>query len=163
MIVSGLSPDQQHAMLRLLEEALANEVVMKQRIDGLVTQTKSLEIRIVEVKTILQVEQEIPSQIPLRRPVILIDAFEEKMLPFHLDFIDSFEALSAVLLIRFKCKGDDAIYRIRQQLFVLYEHSRQRQIDMNGTCENAFKVIAQHHRERNISADRDSSRDKLSI
>jgi hypothetical protein len=131
-------------MFRLLEEVLANEEATKQRMNDLIAQNKTLEVHLVEVKTMLMVQQELPSQIPLRRPVILIDAFEERMLPFHLDFIDSFEALSAVLLIRFKSKGDDAIYRIQQQLFVLYEHSRQSQIDMSGTCENAFQVIDQN-------------------
>jgi hypothetical protein len=143
--ISGLSPDQQHAVFRLLEEALANEEAMKQRVDALVAQSKALEVHIVEVKTIMQIQQEIPSQVLLRRPVILIDAFEENRLPFHLEFIHSFEALSAVLLARFKNKGDDAIIRIRQQLFVLFEHSRQRQIDMSGTCESAVTVTVQHH------------------
>jgi hypothetical protein len=145
MTGSGLSPDLQHAMFRLLEEALANEAAMKQRIDDLVTQNKSLEVHFVEMKAMLVVQQEMPSQVLLRRPVVLIDAFEENRLPFHLEFIDSFEALSAVLLVRFKNKGEDAMYRIRQQLFVLYENSRQRQIDMSGTCANAFRVIIQHY------------------
>jgi hypothetical protein len=145
MTDSGLSPDLQHAMFRLLEEALANEAAMKQRMDDLVTQNKSLEVHFVEMKAMLVVQQEMPSQVLLRRPVILIDAFEENRLPFHLEFIDSFEALSAVLLVRFKNKGEDAMYRIRQQLFVLYENSRQRQIDMSGTCANAFRVIIQHY------------------
>jgi hypothetical protein len=145
MTDSGLSPDLQHAMFRLLEEALANEAAMKQRMDDLVTQNKSLEVHFVEMKAMLVVQQEMPSQVLLRRPVILIDAFEENRLPFHLEFIDSFEALSAVLLVRFKNKGEDAMYRIRQQLFVLYEHSRQKQIDMSGSCSNAFKVFVRHH------------------
>jgi hypothetical protein len=134
-------------MLRLLEQALANGEAMEQRIDNLVTQNRTLEAHLVEVKKILQVQQELPSQILLRRPIILIDAFEESRLPFHLEFIDSFEALSAVLLVRFKHKGEDAIFRIREQLFVLYEHSRQKQIDMSGSCSNAFKVAIQHVEE----------------
>jgi hypothetical protein len=142
--VSGLSTDQQHAMFRLLEQVLANEEAMKQRVDDLITQNKTLEVQLVEVKTIIQVQQEIPPQVMLRRPVILIDAFEENRLPFHLEFIDSFEALSAVLLVRFKEKGDDAVYRIRQQLFVLYEYFRQKQIDMSKSCLKAFKVIVEH-------------------
>jgi hypothetical protein len=160
MTVSGLSPDQQHAMFRLLEKALANEEAMKQRMDDLVAQNKTLEVHLVEVKTILQVQQELPSQVLLRRPVILIDAFEENRLPFHLEFIDSFEALSAVLLVRFKDKGEDAVYRIRQQLFVFYEHSRQKQIDMSGSCSRAFKVPIQYNGGTSVGADQDSSLDK---
>jgi len=76
----------------------------------------------------------------LRRPVVLIDAFEDNRLPFHLEFINSFEALFAVLEIRFKDKGIHAQRRIQRQLFVMYEQSKQKQIDMKGAWPDAFKV-----------------------
>jgi hypothetical protein len=138
---SGLSHDEQRSMFRLLEEALVERKALKAQMELLVAQNKTLETHLVELKNAVLQEKEIPAQVMLRRPVILIDAFEENRLPFHLEFIDSFEALSAVLLVRFKDKGDDVLYRIREQLYVLYEYSRQKQIDMSGSCTRAFKVL----------------------
>ncbi|KAH4045249.1 hypothetical protein HBI56_157010 [Parastagonospora nodorum] len=135
----GLSPDMQHTMFRLLQEALADKDAMKRTMDQLVVQQKSIQTHLVEVKGMVQVHQEIPAQMLSRRPVILIDAFDENRLPFHLDFINSFEALFAVLEIRFKEKGYHALVRIRRQLFVMYEHCQQKQIDLNGAWANAFK------------------------
>ncbi|KAH7066871.1 hypothetical protein BKA63DRAFT_537293 [Paraphoma chrysanthemicola] len=100
---------------------------------------KDLQVHLTEIKTMIHVQQELPSQVLLRRPVVLIDAFEGNRLPFHLEFINCFEALFSVLSIRFNDKGDPAIQRIRRQMFILYEHSKQRQVDMAGQWSNAFK------------------------
>ncbi|KAH4941512.1 hypothetical protein HBI67_003400 [Parastagonospora nodorum] len=135
----GLSPDMQHTMFRLLQEVLADKDAMKRTMDQLVVQQKSIQTHLVEVKGMVQAHEEIPAQILLRRPIILIEAFDENRLPFHLDFINSFEALFAVLEIRFKEKGYHALVRIRRQLFVMYEHCQQKQIDLNGAWANAFK------------------------
>jgi hypothetical protein len=61
-------------------------------------------------------------------------------LPVHLDFITSFEALFAVLMIRFKEKGDAAADEIRRQLFVLYELSKGKWIDIAGSLSKNILV-----------------------
>ncbi|KAH4863550.1 hypothetical protein HBI42_143660 [Parastagonospora nodorum] len=135
----GLSPDMQHAMFQLLQDALADKESLQRRMDALIAQQESFKFHFIEFKQIVRVHQEIPSQVMLRRPVVLIDAFEENRLPFHLDFINSFEALSAVLEIRFKDKGCHALKKIQRQLFVMYEHSKQKQICMEGAWPGALK------------------------
>lgn len=101
-MLSGLSPDLQHTMFRLLKESLADQAAMKQRMENLVSQNRTLEVHFVEVKSVLQVQQEIPAQVLLNRPVVLIDAFEGNRLPFHLESIDSFAALYAVFMVKSK-------------------------------------------------------------
>jgi len=61
-------------------------------------------------------------------------------LPFHLEFINSFEAHFAVFTVRFKDRRDGAMNRIRSQMFDLYEPSKQRRIDLNGRWAKAFLV-----------------------
>ena len=80
-------------MLRLLEEAVAERRVLEQRLDLLAEQNRTLENHLIELKAAVHLQREIPAQVMLRRPVILIDTFEENRLPFHLEFINSFEAL----------------------------------------------------------------------
>jgi hypothetical protein len=92
------------------------------------------------LKTAVHLQREIPAQVMLRRPVILIDAFEENRLPFHLEFINSFEALLAVFMVRFMDRGENAIDRICCRLFDMYESSRQRRIDVAGLWAKAFLV-----------------------
>ena len=150
----------QHTMFRLLQEVLADKDAMKRTMDQLVVQQKSIQTHLVEVKGMVQAHEEIPAQILLRRPIILIDAFDENRLPFHLDFINSFEALFAVLEIRFKEKGYHALVRIRRQLFVMYEHCQQKQIDLNGAWANAFKVLTPAGRAPMITANGNLSPDK---
>jgi hypothetical protein len=128
-------------MFRLLEEALAERKALEQRMDILVAQNRVLEGHLVELKTAVHLQLEVPAQVMLRRPIILIDAFEENRLPFHLEFINSFEALFAVFMIRFKYKGDLAVDRLRRQLFDLYESSKQKRVDVNGPWAKAFLVL----------------------
>lgn len=130
----------QHAMFQLLQEALADKELLQRRLDELIAQQKSLKIHLIEVKKIVQVQQVMPSQMMLRHPVVLIDAFEGNRLPFHLEFIQSFEALFAVLMVIFKDRGPQAVSRVRRQLFDMHEVSRQKRIDFGGLWNNAFMV-----------------------
>ncbi|KAF2800524.1 hypothetical protein K505DRAFT_370195 [Melanomma pulvis-pyrius CBS 109.77] len=126
---SGLSAEQQNSMFNLLEEVLAANRL-------LVAQNNTI---YEELKAATQVQREIPPQVLLRRPVILIDPFDGNRLPFHLEFINSFEALYKVLAVRFKDRGESAVDRIRRQLFNIYESSQQRLIDTNGPWRKAFQ------------------------
>ncbi|KAJ4373372.1 hypothetical protein N0V83_003667 [Neocucurbitaria cava] len=136
----GLLPDEQRTMFRMLEEALAERTSFERQMEQLTVQNRILETHLLEIKAAVQQQREIPPQVLLRRPVILIDAFEENRPPFHLVFINSFEALFAVFMIRFKDKGGGAVDRIRRQLFDMFEQSRQKRIDINGPWANAFLV-----------------------
>ncbi|KAH8728150.1 hypothetical protein GQ44DRAFT_702688 [Phaeosphaeriaceae sp. PMI808] len=78
----------------------------------------------------------------LRQLVILIDAFEDNRLPFHLEFINSVEALLAVLEVRFKERGEFALSKIRQRMFNLYDLTSQKRIHLRGPWAQAFLVGA---------------------
>jgi hypothetical protein len=137
---SGLSPVEQRNMFCLLEEALAERRGLKSQNQTLIAQNQTLEMHLLDWNAAVQQQREIPAQVMLRRPVILIDAFEENRLPFHLEFITSFEALYAVLTVRFKHRGDTAMDRIRWQMFDLYESSKQKRIPQHGPWATAFFV-----------------------
>jgi hypothetical protein len=130
----------QHAMFQLLQEALSDKELLQRRMDGLIAQQKSLKVHLIEVKQIVQVQQKMPSQMMLRHPVVLIDAFEGNRLPFHLEFIPSFEALFAVLMVIFKDRGPQAVTRVLRQLFDMHEISRQIRIDFGGSWTKAIMV-----------------------
>jgi hypothetical protein len=131
----------QHTIVRLLEELLAGDKTKDRRLQELEAQNMTLQADLVEVKTIVQVQWQVPAQVMLRRPVTLIDAFDGNRLPFHLEFINSFEALFAVFLVLFKDKGGFALDKIRRRLFVMFELSKQKQIDFSSPWSNAFWVL----------------------
>ncbi|KAH7071604.1 hypothetical protein FB567DRAFT_206842 [Paraphoma chrysanthemicola] len=160
----GLSPEQQRTMFCLLKESFANQEEMKRQLEDVLKQNKNLEVHLIEVKTMVQMQEELPPQVLLRRPVVLIDAFEGNRLPFHLEFINCFEALFSVLSIRFNDKGDAATQKIQQQMFVLYEHSKQKQINTAGPWLKAFKVSIPTPRDTHprLIKYRIISRDRLS-
>jgi hypothetical protein len=127
-------------MFQLLQEALKDEELLQRRMDELIVQQKSLKVHLIELKQIMQVQQEMPSQMMLRHPVVLIDAFEGNRLPFHLEFIPSFEALFTVLMVIFKDRGPQAVSRIRRRLFDMHEVSHQSRVDFGGPWTKAFMV-----------------------
>jgi hypothetical protein len=140
----------------MLEQSILNEEAMKRELAGIRNQNKTLEVLLIQVKTIVEVQQEMPPQVLLGRPVILVDAFEENRLPFHLEFINSFEALFAVFVMRFRHRGDGAVMRIRRQMFDMYESSKQQRVDLNGPWVKAFLVriflVDQEHVAENLIA-----------
>jgi hypothetical protein len=125
----------------MLNEALANERVVERRLADIGTQNERLHTHLNEVKAVVQSQREVPPQVLLQRPVILIDAFDGKPLPFHLDFIDSLEAFVAVFMIRFRDKGAVALDRIHRRSFVMYEHAKQKMIDMHAPWSKVLKVL----------------------
>ncbi len=79
------------------------------------------------MRTIVQLQEKIPAQITLQKPVVLLDACGQ-VAPVHLDFVNSAEAFLAVLKIRFKQSGisiqglqklDNAEYIFQDQRAVL--------------------------------------------
>ncbi|KAF2827955.1 hypothetical protein CC86DRAFT_404988 [Ophiobolus disseminans] len=134
-----LSSDMQQAMVSTLEETQKDKSATAKRLENLIAKSESLEAHLIEVKTMVQVQREVPAQILFGSPVVVVDPFEGHRLPFHLETITSFEALSAILMFRFKDTGGNAVDRIRRQLFDMYESSRQRRIDLNGRWSEAFE------------------------
>jgi hypothetical protein len=136
---SGLSPFEQRNMFRLFEQALAERRGMESQMQILIAQNQTLMTHVLDLNAAVQQQREIPAQVMLRRPVILIDCFENR-LPFHLEFITSFEALYAVLRVRYKQRRDSAMDRIRWQMSDPYESAKHKRIKRDGSWATAFLV-----------------------
>lgn len=115
--ISGLSPGDQQTMFHMLQESLKENkqlqqdfINMEQRLNDIIAQNERLERHIVEVKTTIQIQKNVPPQVLLQQPVILHDALG-RIAPFHLEFISSAAALRAVLEVRFLNVGHRKVVR----------------------------------------------------
>jgi hypothetical protein len=133
--------EEQHAMFRLLQGTLKQKDRLEQQMKDLMAQNKSLETHILEIKAAVKIQNEVPPQILLQRPVVLNDALG-RIAPFHLEFISSVEALLAVLKIRFKNVG---LKKISLLEFELRERRQQKQIILQAPWETVFMVGAHEH------------------
>lgn len=90
------------------------------------------------VQQVAQFQQQLPAQVLLQKPVVLLDACG-RAAPFHLDFIDSKEAFLAVLKIRFEQCGvtPQGIGKIDRFEFILRD--RRRDISLNAPWQTVFK------------------------
>ena len=104
----------------------------------LMTGHQRLLSEVANLRQILQLEREVPSQVPLQKPVILHDACG-RVAPFHLDFINSTEAFLAVLKVRFRQYGvsSQGLQKLDRSEFLLRD--RQRILSLNLPWERLFK------------------------
>jgi hypothetical protein len=133
--------EEQHAMFRLLQDSFKQKDRLEQQIKDLMAQNNSLETHILEIKAAVKIQNEVPPQILLQRPVVLNDALG-RIAPFHLEFISSVEALLAVLKIRFKNVG---LKKISLLEFELRERRQQKRIILQAPWETVFMVGAHQH------------------
>ncbi|KAF8848553.1 hypothetical protein BDZ45DRAFT_810680 [Acephala macrosclerotiorum] len=77
---------------------------------------------------------EIPPQIHLQKPVTFTDALG-RVAPIHLDFINSAEALLAVLKVRFKHVG---LSKVERKEFALLEEHSDRTLDLGRPWESVM-------------------------
>jgi Fungal N-terminal domain of STAND proteins len=93
-----------------------------------------------QVRSMLQVQQEVPHQIMLQQPVILLDACG-RIAPFHLEFVDSLEAFVAITLIRFQQAGisQEGLQKLANLEFTLRDTRRKRPIDLTKPWCSALK------------------------
>ena len=113
----------------------------KQQMDSirfLMTGHQQLLSEVGSLRQMLQLEREVPPQIPLQKPVILHDACG-RVAPFHLDFINSAEAFFAVLKVRFKQYGvsPQGLQKVDRSEFLLRD--RQRILSLEMPWERLFK------------------------
>jgi hypothetical protein len=82
----------------------------------------------------------IPHQVTLQKPVVLLDALG-KIAPFHLDFIHSFDALLAVLKIRFKDHGvsSTGLWMLQNWDFSLRHTGSNRPVDLRRPWATVFR------------------------
>jgi len=126
-ILNGLS-EQQEALFRQ----------MIQKIEQLADSNQVLVQQVVQYQNTLQFQQQIPAQVLLQRPVVLLDACGMAA-PFHLDFINSKKVFLAVLKIRFEQYGvtPKGIKKIDRSEFILRD--LRKDISLDGPWQTMFK------------------------
>ena len=104
----------------------------------LMTGHQKLLSEVASLRQMLQLQQEVPPQVPLQKPVILQDACG-RVAPFHLDFINSTEAFLAVLKFRFRQYGvrPEGLEKLDRSEFLLRD--RQRVLSLEIPWERLFK------------------------
>lgn len=115
-------------------------IEQRQCFEFLMHQNKELMRNLQQVNQMLRTQMSIPPQILLQPPVILLDAFG-KIAPFHLDFIDSLEAFTAVLKIRFKQAGvrPAGLAKLENREFSIQETRRKRFKDLSKPWSAIFQ------------------------
>lgn len=121
-ILSSLSAEQRRCFLFLMQ------------------QNKQLLQSVEEIGQIMQLQSEIPAQILLGQPVVLLDCFG-KTAPFHLEFIDSFETFMAVMVARFKQAGvkPSGVAKLENHEFSIQDTKRKRFIDVTQPWPTVFQ------------------------
>ncbi len=91
-----------------------------------------------QLRDLLRVQTEMPPQVKLQRPVILLDACG-KLAPFHLEFVTSEEAFLTVLKIRFRQAGvrPGGVQKLERSEYVL--RGRKRMVSRTRPWEQRFQ------------------------
>ena len=98
-----------------------------------------------DMRKCLTAEKTVAPQVLLQAPVILLDPFS-RMLPFHLEFVDSADALLAVLKSRFSTAGtaEAGIKKLERGEFAI-EHTRhQRPVDLTARWSRVWRPGEQY-------------------
>ena len=105
-----------------------------------IQQNKQLLHSIEDLRTMLPTQNAVPPQVLLQQPVILLDPFG-KIVPFHLDFIDSSECLMAVLKARFRNAGvtPAGVSKLENGDFLIQDTQRSRPIDLAKNWTSVFR------------------------
>jgi hypothetical protein len=83
--------------------------------------------------TVLNIQRSLPPQVERQQPVHFVDACGRHA-PFHLEFINSWDAFEAVLQVRFKDKG---LPKILRREYVLERAGNKRTLNRNTSWERS--------------------------
>lgn len=115
-------------------------IEQRQCFELLMHQNKELMRNVQDLNRILRIHMSVPPQVLLRQPVMLLDAFG-RIAPFHLDFIDSLEAFTAVLKVRFRQAGvkQTGLSKLEKREFSIQETRRRRFVDLSKPWSTIFQ------------------------
>jgi hypothetical protein len=125
-------------MFHMLQETWKRNERLEQQLDDIKIQNQTLELHIIDVKTTIQMQRNVPPQVLLQKPVILHDALG-RIAPFHLEFITSAAALKAVLQVRFRNVG---FRKVLTNEYGLRDIARRTAIDTSKPWESIVFVCA---------------------
>lgn len=77
----------------------------------------------------------LPSQVEYQRPVSFEDA-HGRITPFHVEFINSFEAFQAVMEIRFRYVP--GLNKVKSMQYAIKEQSTNRRLDLTAPWDSVF-------------------------
>ncbi|MCJ1418215.1 hypothetical protein MMC32_004562 [Xylographa parallela] len=114
----------QHASFSERLERCNKQLV--EQVSRLNNSNEDLHAKVDGLQNLLKLQQSIPPQILLQRPVQLLDACG-RVTAFHLEIIDCIEAFIAVLKIRFRQSGvtDKGLQKLDNFEFVLRDRSKE--------------------------------------
>ncbi|KAI9719370.1 MAG: hypothetical protein M1812_003441 [Candelaria pacifica] len=127
-------PFSQAALAKIQDSIASNTTLLRGLTQQQSDYLESLMQIIRQQQELIQQLQQLPAQVELQRPVILLDACG-RIAPFHLDFINSKEAFVAVLEVRFK---DIGLEKIQKEEYILEERQRRREIDLSKPWNAVF-------------------------
>ena len=106
----------------------------------LMQQNKQLLQSVEDLGRMIQLQDNVPPQILLGQPVILLDCFG-KTAPFHLEFIDSFESFMAVMKVRFKQAGvkPSGVAKLENHEFSIQDTRRKKFVDVTRPWPTVFQ------------------------
>lgn len=82
-----------------------------------------------------KLQRNIPPQINLQQPVLFDDA-HGRIFPFHLEFINSFEAFQAVIEVRFR--HVPGLRKVQKNEHAVREHLTKRKINLKAPWDSVF-------------------------
>ena len=115
-------------------------IEQRQMFTAMTLQNKQLMQSVDELRTMLQVQANVPPQVLLQQPIIFLDPFG-KTAPFHLEFIDSSDCFIAVLKARFSEAGvtPAGLSKLENHDFLLQDSQRRWPIHLKRNWSSVFR------------------------
>ncbi|KAL9102759.1 MAG: hypothetical protein Q9163_002121 [Psora crenata] len=129
-------PDLEHNFTQMMQTL---SVEQRQCFSFIMQQNRDLMQTLQDMRQMLAMRTVLPHQVLLDEPVILLDPFG-KLLPFHLEFIDSSECFLAVLKARFSNIGVSSagLSKLDNYEFDIEDTRRKKPIDIRRPWERIF-------------------------
>ena len=150
------SPEATHAGSAIVKHELAQEsrtaemlsaMSMEQRQCFMIIMKQNEELMrtVQDMRSMLEMQKNIPSQVLLQQPIILLDPFG-RLAPFHLEFVESKECFIAVMKVRFAQAGvkPTGLAKLDHHEFSLENTRRRKPVDLTRTWTCVLKPGEQY-------------------
>jgi hypothetical protein len=98
-------------------------------------QTEELQSIMLKVLDMQKLQFQLPPQVDRQQPVYFEDA-HGRIAPFHIEFINSFEAFQAVMEVRFR--HVPGLKKVQNIQYAIHESRSKRKIDLTAPWESVF-------------------------
>jgi hypothetical protein len=87
------------------------------------------------VLSMQKIQSQIPPQVTRQQPVYFEDA-HGRIAPFHIEFINSFEAFQAIMEVRFR--HVPGLKKVQNSEYLLHEFNSKRELNLRAPWESVF-------------------------